>query len=321
VCLALHHETFAETMDGVECVLTQASIEAMQRKELLKDWPADFQSAQLPNFSLAVDKPRIAPKAPKPPKAPTLPKALKIGAMTAKMKKSAMMKKKAIAVATASAIVPSDASVSSGHVAMATASAIVPSDASVSSGHASMATASAIVPSDPYHVSVMLGLPQSFAATASDSLPDSFRACKQGDKLMQRSLIEMMVLYREAFPNHDIIDVNGMIAVPNDRNESVSWLDMVKRVPQHFRAAFREIKNREAWAHKVYHKINSIKADLTRKTKPTPNTFRELLKQIPESTFGNMWHKPPPPPPPSSSPPPPPPPPSPLAPPPPPHAS
>ena len=291
MCLALHHETFAETMDGVECVLTQASIEAMQRKELLKDWPADFQSAQLPNCSLAVDKPRIAPKAPKPPKAPTLPKALKIGGMTAKMKKSAMMKKKAIAVATASAIVPSDAS--------------------VSSGHASMATASAIVPSDPYHVSVMLGLPQSFAATASDSLPDSFRACKQGDKLMQRSLIEMMVLYREAFPNHDIIDVNGMIAVPNDRNESVSWLDMVKRVPQHFRAAFREIKNREAWAHKVYHKINSIKADLTRKTKPTPNTFRELLKQIPESTFGNMWHKPPPPPPP----------PSPLAPPPPPHAS
>ena len=290
-------------MDGVECVLTQASIEAMQRKELLKDWPADFQSAQLPIFSLAVDKPRIAPKAPKPPKAPTLPKALKIGAMTAKMKKSAMMKKKAIAVATASAIVPSDASV------MATASAIVPSDASVSSGHASMATASAIVPSD---VSVILGLPP----IPSDTLPGSFRAHKEGYKLMQRSLIDLMGLYREAFPSHNIIDVNGMIAVPNDRNEIVSWLDMVKRVPQHFIAEFRLVKNRDLWAQKVYHKLKSIKADLTRETNPTPNTFRELMKQIPESTVGNIFGGtaiPPPPPPP--------PPPSPPAPPPPPHAS
>ena len=127
-----------------------------------------------------------------------------------------------------------------------------------------------------------------------------------------------MGLYKEAFPSHNIIDVNGMIAVPNDRNESVSWVDMVKRVPQHFIAEFRGVKHRDVWAHNVYHKINSIKADLTRKTKPTPNTFRELLKQIPESTVGNVWHNMSPPPPPSSSPPPPP---SPLAPPPPPHAS
>ena len=78
VCLQLRAESVTESVDGVECVLDKASIEALGNQDILDDWPTSFRSAPMPNLSFVVHKPRIAPKA-KP--------KLKFGLMATKLKR------------------------------------------------------------------------------------------------------------------------------------------------------------------------------------------------------------------------------------------